>query len=293
MRSLYLLIFFLLTSCHLEIAGTGPADVGDDAEDERETSPVAVGPVPAPVPSPPPSNYVRDAGASAPMQWPDPRTSADGGTTVNAADSGPFAQSSEAGTTMVPAVSSAFTLTSSGFANGARLPESFSCNGGDRSPPLSWMNPPPSTRTFALVLTSSRAARPSPTVEWFVWSIPPDSRALPEGIAPGNEPSNVPGARQGALSELQRATGLGNADDAIPTALENPLGLPTPLDLVRRPQYHGPCDEQGVSYQFTVFALDATASSEWGAFVSIEAVAEWLKSPKGSLAQASLAAVYP
>jgi phosphatidylethanolamine-binding protein (PEBP) family uncharacterized protein len=194
---------------------------------------------------------------------------------------------------MDPALGGAFTLTSTAFANGARLPEPFSCKGVDQSPPLSWVNPPPDTQTFALVLTSSSAARPGPNVEWVVWSIPADRRALPEGMAAGREPSNAPGTRQEALSDLQRATIDLGLDDALPGTLGGALGLPTPLDLVRRPRYHGPCDEQGVSVQFTLFALDATASSEWGAFVSREAVAEWLKTRNAALAQASLVAAYP
>lgn len=293
MRRLYFPIFILLTSCHLEIPGTAPAEASD-AEDERETSPIAVDPVSAPSPvwNDQPSSSVGDAGASGPVQRREPISAYDGAA-LDAVDSGPIALSSDASTMTVGAGSSAFVLTSPAFVNGARLPEQFSCKGADVSPPLSWMNPPPDTQTFALVLTSSTAQRPSPTVEWIVWSIPADSRALPEGIAAGHEPSNLPVVRQDALSELQRAAGLGNADDLLSVTAGSVLGLPTPLDLVRRPQYHGPCDAAAVSYQFNLFALDATASREWGAFVSIEAVAEWLKTPQGVLAQARLEVVYP
>lgn len=296
MRHSYFPIFFLLTSCHLDVAGTGPLQA-DDSEDEQETSPISVEPAAESAWDTPP-NASNDAGATAPGLGPEPRsTSARGGTTVDGIDSGALAPSVNAGTTIAPVVSSAFTLTSPAFANGARLPEEFTCKGNDQSPPLSWINPPPNTQTFALVLTTSKAGRPSPNVEWVVWSIPADRRALPVGMAAGREPSNAPGTRQEALSDLQRATmdlnmDLG-VDEVLPGTLGNALGLPTPLDLVRRPRYHGPCDEQGVGYQFTLFALDATASSEWGAFVSVASVAEWLKTHKGSLAQANLVAAYP
>jgi phosphatidylethanolamine-binding protein (PEBP) family uncharacterized protein len=281
---LYLPILFLLTSCHLEVAGTGPEQADGDFENEQETSPIAVAPGSGPVWEALPTS-AQDAGLGT--------ANAQGSTSVAASDAGALAPSSNADTANDSAVSSAFTLTSPAFAHGARLPEQFSCNGADRSPPLSWMNAPPDTQSFALVLTSSRAARPGPNVEWVVWSIPAESRALPEGMAAGREPSNAPGTRQESLSDLQRASMDLGVDEALPATLGGALALPTPLDLVRRPRYHGPCDDQGGSYQFTLFALDATASREWGAFVSVEAVAEWLKTRENVLAQASLVAAYP
>src|ERR1700758_4769550 len=45
----------------------------------------------------------------------------------------------------------AFTIQSSGFANGADIPRAFTCDGEDRSPDLSWSGAPEGTKVFALI----------------------------------------------------------------------------------------------------------------------------------------------
>ena len=44
------------------------------------------------------------------------------------------------------------SLTSPAFAEGAAIPQRFTCDGEDRSPPLSWSAPPEGTRALALVM---------------------------------------------------------------------------------------------------------------------------------------------
>jgi hypothetical protein len=53
------------------------------------------------------------------------------------------------------------------------------------------------------VLTSKSAAKANAgvTVEWVVWQMPAARSGLPQGVAAGSQPSNVPGARQDAADE--------------------------------------------------------------------------------------------
>jgi phosphatidylethanolamine-binding protein (PEBP) family uncharacterized protein len=48
-----------------------------------------------------------------------------------------------------------FTLTSSAFANGADIPEKYTCMGDSVSPPLAWDGAPPQTTEFALIMEES------------------------------------------------------------------------------------------------------------------------------------------
>ncbi len=262
----------------------------DDASDERDAGPVLSEPLDSAVRDASEA-YVRDAAARS--------TGADDSAVADAGvESGARAPSNDAASSAQPTVNTEFALTSPAFTHGTRLPDAFTCTGGDRSPPLRWTNPPAGTRSFALVLTATRAVSARANVEWVLWNIPADSRTLPEGVAAGREPSNASGVHQESPSELERAaldlgvpSGVGSSP-LVPAAL-SPVALPSPLDLVRRPRYRGPCDEQGVSYEFTLFALDAAGSAERDLFVSPEAVEEWLKTCRGALGQASIVATYP
>lgn len=77
-----------------------------------------------------------------------------------------------------------FILWSDAFANGESIPVRYARDGDNVSPPLLWENPPPRSRSFALVLEDADAAF---TVfrHWVVYDIPGDWRALPEGLPDG------------------------------------------------------------------------------------------------------------
>jgi phosphatidylethanolamine-binding protein (PEBP) family uncharacterized protein len=322
----------LLFACSLDVPGTGPAQITEDGEHVEDTDSitVAVG-----------AGTTAGAGAATSTFVPSgaaPVSSLDAGVSVVAADGGPnivSSTTSDGGTTTrrPPAQPGAFSLSSSAFDDGARLPSAFTCRGADNSPPLSWSNAPLETRSFALVMTSKSAAKPddAPSVEWVVWSIPATRSSLPEGVAAGSEPSNVPGAHQDARDDDSQSgsaggfTGVGGAlaganfggvaagvgagiggvglggtfagnwggggvSPAIPVG-----GVSVPFNPTgsTRPAYHGPCGSSGVSNEFTLFALDAAASAQWGSFVSIETVSLWLRTRSNVLAQASLLATYP
>ena len=73
-----------------------------------------------------------------------------------------------------------FMLSSDAFADGGQLPTQFTCDGTDKSPPLSWSDPPQGTKSFALVVDDPDA--PSGTFRhWAAWNIPVDTKAIEEG----------------------------------------------------------------------------------------------------------------
>jgi Raf kinase inhibitor-like YbhB/YbcL family protein len=99
----------------------------------------------------------------------------------------------------------AMKLISSAFAPDADIPVAHTCQGADRAPPLAWTDPPPGTRSFALIVDDPDApdpAAPKTTwVHWIAYNLPPDTRALPEGGA------LPPGTRDG-VNDWKR-TGYG------------------------------------------------------------------------------------
>lgn len=73
-----------------------------------------------------------------------------------------------------------FSLTSSAFAHGGAIPRRHTCDGEDRSPPLSWSAPPAGTRSLVLILDDPDA--PSGRfIHWLAWGITPDAGGLADG----------------------------------------------------------------------------------------------------------------
>jgi Raf kinase inhibitor-like YbhB/YbcL family protein len=99
-------------------------------------------------------------------------------------------------------------LTSPAFAPGGEIPTLFTCEGSDVSPPLEWTGVPDGTQGLVLIVDDPDAPDPAAPkmtwVHWVLYGIPPDARALPEGVAPGALP---PGTREG-LNDWKR-TGYG------------------------------------------------------------------------------------
>ena len=80
-------------------------------------------------------------------------------------------------------------LTSSAFQNGQPIPTQFTCDGADQSPPLQWGEPPPGTKSFALVIDDPDA--PSGTFRhWGVFDIPATARSLGGSERAGTEVGN-------------------------------------------------------------------------------------------------------
>ena len=116
------------------------------------------------------------------------------------------------------------TLTSTAFADGERIPELYSCDGADISPPLSWSGAPDGTRSFA-VLCDDPDAPGGTWTHWVAFDIGADATGLRESYPKG---ARVDGVRQ-AVTDFGR------------------------------PGYGGPCPPPGHGvhhYHFRVLALD-------------------------------------
>lgn len=130
----------------------------------------------------------------------------------------------------------ALSLTSPAFADGAAIPQQFTCDGANRSPTLSWSGAPDSTAAYALLVEDPDAPG-GPFIHWVIYDIPATVHALPEGVAKGPTVASLGGAKQGA-------TGFKGT-----------------------PGYGGPCPPKGPAhhYHFRLFALDKSLGLEAGA----------------------------
>jgi Raf kinase inhibitor-like YbhB/YbcL family protein len=72
-------------------------------------------------------------------------------------------------------------LTSPAFADGQTLPKVFTRDGDNRSPPLSWTEPPPGTRSFALLCEDPDAPGGNFS-HWVLFNLSPEARELKEGV---------------------------------------------------------------------------------------------------------------
>ena len=85
-------------------------------------------------------------------------------------------------------------LSSFAFENESSIPEKYTCDGQDVSPPLSWGDPPDGTKTFCLICDDPDA--PAGTwVHWVIYDIPSGTRSLPEDVPKERRLKN--GSKQG------------------------------------------------------------------------------------------------
>lgn len=75
-------------------------------------------------------------------------------------------------------------LQSSVFSDQETIPEKYTGDGENISPPLSWSNVPEGTKEFALIVDDPDAPRPNPWVHWVVYNIPGSEVSIPEGGLP-------------------------------------------------------------------------------------------------------------
>jgi Raf kinase inhibitor-like YbhB/YbcL family protein len=141
-----------------------------------------------------------------------------------------------------------FTLRSPAFPAQGEIPSRYTCEGDDVSPPLAWSDPPPGTRSFALIVSDPDAPDPRAPkmtwIHWVVYDLSAEARALPEDAGAGRMPA---GARSGT-NDWKR-TGYGGPCPPIGRhrylhtlyALDAPLGdlgAPTRAALERAMQNH-------------------------------------------------------
>jgi Raf kinase inhibitor-like YbhB/YbcL family protein len=79
------------------------------------------------------------------------------------------------------------SITSSAFAAGQAIPKKYTCEGGDRSPPLAWSGAPSGTKTFALIVDDPDAPDPAAPkmtyVHWVLYNVPAATVQLAEGAS--------------------------------------------------------------------------------------------------------------
>jgi Raf kinase inhibitor-like YbhB/YbcL family protein len=75
----------------------------------------------------------------------------------------------------------ALELISTAFQQGEPIPEQYTADGRNASPPLKWGEPPAGTRSLALVCEDPDAPRGTFT-HWVVFNLPAESRELSEGV---------------------------------------------------------------------------------------------------------------
>lgn len=96
----------------------------------------------------------------------------------------------------------AFELRSPDFTDASPIPErnvfaGFGCSGGNRSPALSWTEPPAGTRSLAVTIYDPDAPTGSGWWHWVLFNLPADTRALPAGAGDSAKPLLPAGAVQG------------------------------------------------------------------------------------------------
>lgn len=82
------------------------------------------------------------------------------------------------------------TVTSTAFTNNGMIPEKYSCEGGESSPPVHIGRIPAGTKSLALIVHDPDAPRKNGFTHWVLWNVHPD----------GNIPENYKGASQGMNS---------------------------------------------------------------------------------------------
>jgi Raf kinase inhibitor-like YbhB/YbcL family protein len=99
-------------------------------------------------------------------------------------------------------------LTSPDFTQQGSIPQQYTCQGRDVSPPLSWSGAPEGTKSFVLILDDPDAPDPAAPkrtwVHWVLYNIPATVSSLPEAVTSAKLP---PGTREG-INDWSR-TGYG------------------------------------------------------------------------------------
>lgn len=96
-------------------------------------------------------------------------------------------------------------LTSSAFDHRQPIPQRFTAEGQDVSPPLAWEGAPEGTVAFALLVSDPDAPSPEqpadqPWIHWVLYDLPASVTELPEGIEREVALSSLDGALQGVNS---------------------------------------------------------------------------------------------
>jgi Raf kinase inhibitor-like YbhB/YbcL family protein len=77
-------------------------------------------------------------------------------------------------------------IVSTVFKHEGAIPSLYTCEGKDVSPPISWSEVPPGTKSLALIVDDPAAPDPQAPkmtwVHWVLYNLPPTSNGLPESV---------------------------------------------------------------------------------------------------------------
>ena len=123
-------------------------------------------------------------------------------------------------------------ITSVAFKDGEDIPQKYTCDGDDVSPPLEWTSIPEETKTLTIICDDPDAPM-GIWIHWVVFNVPGDSSGFPENIPPERELEN--GTIQG-------------------------------MNDFKKIGYGGPCPPSGTHrYFFKIYALDTVLDLPFGA----------------------------
>jgi Raf kinase inhibitor-like YbhB/YbcL family protein len=125
-------------------------------------------------------------------------------------------------------------LTSPSFEHEHEIPARYTCQGEDRSPPLTWSGVPQGTKSLALIVDDPDAPDPRAPkmtwVHWVVYAIPPSVSSLAENAS---------------------------------VAKQLPPGAEEARNDWKTPGYRGPCPPVGRHrYFFKLYALDTQVTNK-------------------------------
>jgi Raf kinase inhibitor-like YbhB/YbcL family protein len=82
-------------------------------------------------------------------------------------------------------------LESSAFENNKPIPQKYTCEGKNYSPPLSWKRVPQKAKSLVLICDDPDAPHGT-FVHWFIYNIPASVTNLPENIKEGEDVPQIP-----------------------------------------------------------------------------------------------------
>ncbi|MGR9108956.1 MAG: YbhB/YbcL family Raf kinase inhibitor-like protein [Gammaproteobacteria bacterium] len=86
-------------------------------------------------------------------------------------------------------------ISSPAFTTRGAIPELYTCDAEDLSPPLNWSGIPESAKSLVLIVDDPDAPDPAAPkmtwVHWVLYNLPVTSAGLPEAVAPGDLPQGT------------------------------------------------------------------------------------------------------
>jgi Raf kinase inhibitor-like YbhB/YbcL family protein len=87
------------------------------------------------------------------------------------------------------------TLASTAFTDQEPIPQKYTCEGEDVSPPLEWAGVPEEAQSLVLIVDDPDAPDPEAPqmvyVHWVLYNLPPDTPGLPENVTSADLPEGT------------------------------------------------------------------------------------------------------